>query len=407
VLILKISKNFKKLNSHGVIEERSGTSVKLDRNKILLVGMIDSPHFRKWLITMQTELPKRIILVFPTDRPRFKQLKITEKNRVKSSIKVFRLFSNVKLNFAFYYLFDILFGLNWRAYFLAKFISKHKPAIIHFHEMQHGAYIFNLIINYRKVPNNSHNIISTWGSDLTLYSWVDSHESQIRSSLSWANVLTAEKVLEIEDASRLGFSGEFKAPVFITIGEKLTINQNQKKPSTRNLILLKGHQSNTGRALNVLSVFEQIEKELRNFEVIVYSAAESVQIQVDHLRNRCGIDIKSIERIPNNEMKDLFQRARLSVSLSVSDGLPGVLVEAMAAGAFPIQSANSAGKDFIVNGVNGFLVDPWNIESIKDSIIAAITQSSLVDQASTLNIEILQEKYSSEDGIQKLRELYL
>jgi glycosyltransferase involved in cell wall biosynthesis len=84
-----------------------------------------------------------------------------------------------------------------------------------------------------------------------------------------------------------------------------------------------------------------------------------------------------------------------------------VLVEAMAAGAFPIQSANSAGKDFIVNGVNGFLVDPWNIESIKDSIIAAITQSSLVDQASTLNIEILQEKYSSEDGIQKLRELYL
>ncbi len=407
MLILNILSNFNKLNSNVVINHRSTTSAKLDQNKILLVGMIDSPHFNKWLTTMQSELPTKSILIFPSDRPHFKKSRIIKINKSKNTIKVFNLFPNKKLNFVCYYLLDVFFGLNWRAYFLAKFIGKHKPAIIHFHEMQHGAYIYNLIVTHRKVPNNSHNIISTWGSDLTLYSWVDSHEFQIRSSLSWANVLTAEKELEIEDASRLGFTGQFKAPVYITIGEKLIDNLNLEKPSDRGLILLKGHQSNTGRALNALSAFEQIGKELKNFEVIVYSAPESVQIQVSYLKNRYGIDIKSIERIPNNDMKELFLRARLSVSLSVSDGLPGVLVEAMQAGAFPIQSSNSAGKDFIVHGENGFLVEPWDIESIKECILAAINNNILVDRASEMNRQILNEKYSLKEGTQKLRKLYL
>ena len=407
MLVLKIYRNLKKLNAGDVIDQRSKTYAKIDRNKILLVGMFDSPHFDKWLTATRIEFPTKRILVFPSDRPRIKHYQNNKENKVNNNLKPFRLFPSKKLNFTFYYMLDTLFGLNWRAYFLAKFIIRHKPAIIHFHEMQHGAYIFNLIVNHRKIPNNSHNIISTWGSDLTLYSWVKCHESNIKSSLSWANVLTAEKVLEIEDALRLGFRGEFKAPVYVTIGANLEKGLNLKKPSTRKLILLKGHQSNSGRALNVLNAFERMAKELSGFEILVYSAPESVQIQVEHLRNKLNLDIKTIERIPNATLKDLFQQARLSISIAASDGLPGVLVEAMQAGAFPIQSSNSAGKDFIVQGENGFLVDPWNIESIKDSIIRAINDNSLVDKASDLNREILQEKYALKDGTQKLRELYL
>jgi glycosyltransferase involved in cell wall biosynthesis len=97
----------------------------------------------------------------------------------------------------------------------------------------------------------------------------------------------------------------------------------------------------------------------------------------------------------------------VSISLAVSDGLPGVLLEAMQAGAIPIQSSNSAGKDFIVHGENGFLVEPWDIESIKQCIVASISNNELVDHASKLNKQILQEKYSLTEGLQKLRKLYL
>ena len=119
------------------------------------------------------------------------------------------------------------------------------------------------------------------------------------------------------------------------------------------------------------------------------------------------INIRVLPKVSHAEMCDLFYNARLSISVAVSDGLPGVLIEAMQAGAFPIQSSNSAGKDFIVQGENGFLVDPWNIESIKDSIIRAVNDNLLVDRACELNREILQEKYALKEGIRKLRELYL
>jgi glycosyltransferase involved in cell wall biosynthesis len=119
------------------------------------------------------------------------------------------------------------------------------------------------------------------------------------------------------------------------------------------------------------------------------------------------LNISILSKISHDEMLNLFYGARVSISVAVSDGLPGVLVEAMQAGAFPIQSSNSAGKDFIVHGENGFLVEPWDIESIKECIVAAISNDELVDQASKKNIHILEEKYSLNEGLQKLRKLYL
>lgn len=177
MLISKIAKNFKHLTLQGPIQDRSTRLAKLDQNKILLIGMMDSPHFHKWLFAISKELPSKKILIFPSDRPRFIDKTVVRSVEKQKLIKTFRLFPNTQINFVLYYVLDVLFGLKWRAYFLAKFIIKHRPLTIHFHEMQHGAYIYNLIVNYQKIPNNSHKIISTWGSDLTLFSWIDKQQS--------------------------------------------------------------------------------------------------------------------------------------------------------------------------------------------------------------------------------------
>jgi len=381
---------------------------KSNKNIILLVGMADSPHFLKWLETMQREFPERKILVFPSDRPRFRNTKILwNKKNHNRNLVVFHLVKLKKLNFVLYFLLDNLLGIRWRSFFLAHFIVRNKPGIIHFHEMQHGAYIYNYIYNFKKIPSNIRKIISTWGSDLILYSWKSEHVQQIKTCLAWADIVTAERQEELVDAQRLGFTGDFRAPMYITVGQNSSESQVQIKPSLRNTILVKGHQSDTGRALNVLKAISQLSSQLNEFEILVYSAPNVVQIQVDRLRNKHKINIRVLPKVSHTEMCNLFYQARVSISVAVSDGLPGVLVEAMQAGAFPIQSANSAGKDFIVHGRNGFLVDPWNIESIRDSINTSITDNVLVDRASTLNRTILREKYSFEDGARKLKDLYL
>ena len=106
-------------------------------------------------------------------------------------------------------------------------------------------------------------------------------------------------------------------------------------------------------------------------------------------------------------MLDLFAQARIAISLAVSDGLPGALVEAMQAGAFPIQSENSAADKFLVHGINGFVVNPWNLELIQELLQKAITEDEVVDKAKELNKEVLKQKYSYNVGVTKLRSLYL
>jgi glycosyltransferase involved in cell wall biosynthesis len=404
--------NFRKSNKLHKLSSKSADvpnrSWRLGIGKIMVIGMADSPHFQKWLKTLCQEFPDRKIFIFPSDRPRSKLKNFESIDLIgRKSTRFFRLTPIVNLNFVLYYVLDNLIGSRWRSYLLALYIFRHKPKFIHFHEMQHGAYLFNQIFNYKRIAYKSRKIISTWGSDLSLYSWSNEHHNQIKTCLSWADILTAEREEELNDAERLGFKGEFRAPLYITIGQNPTFSNEQTKPSSRNTILLKGHQSDTGRALNALEAISQISSQLSDFKILVYSAPNSVQIQVDTLRNKHKINIEAIPKIRHNEMCNLFYQARLSISLSVSDGLPGVLVEAMQAGAFPIQSSNSAGKDFITHGTNGFLVEPWDIESIKECILTAVSNDILVDHASELNQQILAEKYSLKDGIQKLRKLYL
>ena len=407
MLVLHINEVYKNFKAEIPNLKRSERIGNLSQNTILLVGMAESPHFQKWLNTLKQELPDKKLLVFPSDRPRFNKKKLSSLKNGNKSTRIFRLLPNGQLNFIAYYFLDTIIGVRWRAYFLARFIIAHKPAINHFHEMQHGAYIFNLIVSYKKIPSNSRNIISSWGSDLTLYSWADGHQMQIRSCLNWVDILTAEKEVEIEDAKRLGFKGEFRAPIYITIGQKYSSNLAELKTSSRKLILVKGHQSNTGLALNVLSVISKMEDVLTNFEIIVYSAPESVQLQVDLLQNKNEINIKTLKKVSHNEMLDLFAQARIAISLAVSDGLPGALVEAMQAGAFPIQSKNSAADKFLVHGINGFVVNPWNLELIQELLQKAITDDELVDKAKELNKEVLKQKYSYHVGVTKLRSLYL
>jgi glycosyltransferase involved in cell wall biosynthesis len=408
MFLKQLRKNINIFDSIYSLNGESVESLELDLNVILMVGMADSPHFIKWITAMGQELPEHRIIVYPSDRPRFKhtQTSLYMRNRNRK-LKVFKILPYNKLNFIAYFLLDKLIGDRWRSYFLARLINRNKPRIIHFHEMQHAAYIFNYIVIDKEFHTDSKKIISTWGSDLTLYSWADEHIDQIKLCLSWADILTAEREEELSDAKRLGFQGDFRAPVYITIGQNLSEIKDQIQPSSRKLILVKGHQSDTGRALNVLQAISQISDQLYDFEILFYSAPKSVRDQVKALRNKHKLNIGVLPKISHDEMLNFFYGARVSISVAISDGLPGVLVEAMQAGAFPIQSSNSAGKDFIVHGENGFLVEPWDIESIKECILVAISNNILVDHASEMNKQILKEKYSFKEGIQKLRKLYL
>jgi glycosyltransferase involved in cell wall biosynthesis len=370
--------------------------------------MVESSHFQNWLRAIIREDIFGQVWIIPSDYPRnkmtLKSLGIVES--LECRLKVFQFPVDKKTNQMLFRGLDFLFGKEWRSIFLFKYLKNAKPDFLHFHELQHGAYLFNPISKYFLNQKKFRVISSTWGSDLLFYGKLESHKTEIGKVLSWSDVVTAERVDDKIVCEQFDFKNQFIAPVYITVGMKTPIMVPDLKTSNRKLILIKGYQDNHGRALNALSALELVESDLRNYQIGVFSASESVRLQVEFLSSSRNWNIHTISRTTNQQMKTYFSQARLYVGLAISDGLSTSMVEAMAGGAFPIQSINSAARVFIKDGVSGFIVNPWEVNTIAQRIDQALNNDRLVDDAMTLNIRTLENKYNYEYGIAQIRSLY-
>jgi glycosyltransferase involved in cell wall biosynthesis len=383
---------------------------------ILLVGMVNSPHFQRWILGVASSNTTTKLIVFPTDRYSKLPLFYDQFNG-NFSVKVVDSLIPQRIFYYLSYLLDTFFGSYWRSIRLWRVIRCYSPRIIHFHEMQHGAYLFNPIEAKIKNPSLIR-IVSTWGSDLNIYSRIGGslstegvvnrdHSKEIKQVLSWTDILTAERSSESMDAERFGFVGRFLAPVYITVGIRTEeLESSIQPPSLRSQIIIKGYQHDAGRALNALEALRQISEKLLNYEIVVYSAAESVRIQAELISFETGMRIRVLPRVSQSEILKEFSRSRIYIGLSISDGLSTSMVEAMSTGCFPIQSEHSAAGLFLEDGISGFIVNPWAISEIAEKICIALEDDLLVDRAADINIESLSQKYSLDKGIEIIHDLY-
>ena len=77
--------------------------------------------------------------------------------------------------------------------------------------------------------------------------------------------------------------------------------------------------------------------------------------------------------LPQPQLWNLFSAAEVSVSISVHDGTPNSLLEAMACGCFPIAGDIESLREWIVPGKNGFLVEPNKPQSLAEALLLALS----------------------------------
>ena len=91
---------------------------------------------------------------------------------------------------------------------------------------------------------------------------------------------------------------------------------------------------------------------------------------------------------------------------SLSEGLPNVLLEAMAA-ALPVVATNVGGNSFLVEeGVNGFLVRPRDASQIASRVLAILGDPQLAHHLSA-NSRTRVQRYSWETVASELEQAYL
>jgi glycosyltransferase involved in cell wall biosynthesis len=195
-------------------------------------------------------------------------------------------------------------------------------------------------------------------------------------------------------ALELGLSAKVM-PVMPNTGgfdlERIGILRHVHTPSARRLIIVKGYQSFAGRALTALDALERCASALKDFSIIVFSASIEVIKRAEKLEIS-GMDIYILPYSNHDKMLRIFARSRVYLGVSISDAISTSMLEAMAMGAFPIQTNTSCCDEWIADGKSGFIIPPDDVDLIADRIRRAITNDTLVDQAAEINWKTVQER---------------
>jgi glycosyltransferase involved in cell wall biosynthesis len=274
------------------------------------------------------------------------------------------------------------------SYVLSKVIRKISPDLIHSLEFQNCGYIVlgaREIIGRHLFPAW---LVTNWGSDIVYFQQFSNERQTIKRLLKAADYYSCECFRDVSLAVSLGFNGLI-LPVIPNAGgidlQLASELRTRNKPTDRRIILIKGYQNLFGRALVGLQSIKKCENELRGYQVVVYSASTETCEYVEELKKTTKINFIISCQKSHLEMLHLFSTARIYIGVSLSDGISTSMLEAMAMGAFPIQTNTSCCDEWISDGITGFSIPPDNVELISDRIRQAIADDNLISRAYEMN----------------------
>jgi len=88
-------------------------------------------------------------------------------------------------------------------------------------------------------------------------------------------------------------------------------------------------------------------------------------------------------------MLKLYGKSLMSISASISDGVPNSLLESMAMGSFPIESNTSCANEWIIHEQTGYIISPEDPESIVKAIKFTLDNDIIINQSAEFNFQIV------------------
>lgn len=278
---------------------------------------------------------------------------------------------------------------------LAKVIRTIKPDLIHSMEFQHAGYLVLEAKKYFRRSKFPRWLATNWGSDIYFFRSFADHRLQITRLLSEIDYYSCECERDITIARDLGLTAQVM-PVVPNSGgfniSKIKITRSAVKVSDRKLIMVKGYQSFAGRALHALEAIAKCAYEIQDYRVIVFAASPEVRERATEIRDFYGINITILEQTTHERILRYYANARIYLGVSISDGISTSMIEAMAMGAFPMQTNTACCSEWIEDGVTGFELEHDDVEAVASKLRIALSNDELVDVASELNWEIVKAR---------------
>jgi glycosyltransferase involved in cell wall biosynthesis len=109
---------------------------------------------------------------------------------------------------------------------------------------------------------------------------------------------------------------------------------------------------------------------------------------------RLGIEasVYLLPRLQPEDMAMLYRRSQVMVSPSEHDGTPNTFLEAIACGCFPVVGGLESLREWVQDGVNGFLIDPGSPEALANAVVKSLRDLQLRQQADGLNQSLIDNR---------------
>jgi glycosyltransferase involved in cell wall biosynthesis len=256
-------------------------------------------------------------------------------------------------------------------------------------------------------------VYSSWGTDLEIFAADPGNRGAVERFLKSADYLVTECDRDRRLACEMGFEGAFlgKFPAFGgTHVEDMSRRYVSEIPSRRRLVAIKGRDrddgDSIGRAMTLMKAFALCRKELSSYRIAVLQASPDIAQEAALLHAETGIDISILPRLSYDGVMRMMGGARVFGAITVNDGLPSSLVEAMAVGALPLHSDLEPIREWIEDGRNGLLAPPEDAEAVAYALRRALTDDALVDGAAEINRGLVRSRLDYAGTRERATEMY-
>ncbi len=382
-------------STNGVTKSKAsqGLTIMTSNSRVVVVCMLDSIHTARWLENFKDQSIDFYLFPSTPNRRVHSQVKNLISN-TQSQTSSFRLSPVARWATIPMWGADMVFGNRIRGYLVARTARKVKATHIHAMELNHAGKISTRAL--KNLESLDPKVISTvWGSDIFWFGRFRKHQGYLTEILTGTDLLVSECNRDLELAKNLGFKGDFlKSETLFGFADS-QIEKERVPASKRNLILIKGYESFVGRASIAIEAAQILANDLGKYEIHVYSTTWKTRKLIERYNSTADRKIIYYKKntLTSSQMLELFERARVHIGISLSDGVPASLLESMVTGAFPIQTNTACCDGWIIDQKSGLLVSP-DLDQVVSALAKAISDDQLVDSAMVINHQTAREKLS-------------
>lgn len=243
-------------------------------------------------------------------------------------------------------------------------------------------------------------IFSCRGSDIYFFRRTEQERRMIEEVLAECDYLVANCRRDVRLARDFGFAGQvlglYQGGGGYPISEMVE-GCPPGAPSERRAVAVKGLETVLGNAVLTIEALRLCVDRLEGYRLLFYQAHSETVAAARAFAEDTGIEIEILPRVHYRRIWALFGRSRVSIGVSLSDGIPNAMLESMIMGAFPVQTdPGGATSEWIEDGVNGLLVPPDDVNAIAAAVTRALEDDVMVDGAVEINRRLARERIDEE-----------